>query len=180
MKKDAGIPVNHNAEMYINYAEPMNYPHMTSDEVFTKQGLDKVKGKIVVVGLDAAGLRYLKYTPHGLTTDQMITAQGLDTTLTGKYLFRLAQADTYEIVFMAFLLLLLILVLPRTSVLLAVPLLIFIEGGVAYGAFDGIRQQRVLDRSIFHNAVRVFNLVSFCVQQLRDTEQIETTDQETV
>lgn len=135
VKKDAGIPVNHNAEMYINYAEPMNYPHMTSDEVFTKQGLDKVKGKIVVVGLDAAGLRYLKYTPHGLTTDQMITAQALDTTLTGKHLFRLAQADTYEIVFMAFLLLLLILVLPRTSVLLAVPLLIFIEGGVAYASF---------------------------------------------
>jgi adenylate cyclase len=135
VKKDAGIPVNHNAEMYINYAEPMNYPHMTSDEVFTKKGLDRVKGKIVVVGLDAAGLRYLKYTPHGLTTDQMITAQALDTTLTGKHLFRLAQADTYEIVFMAFLLLLLILVLPRTSVLLAVPLLIFIEGGVAYASF---------------------------------------------
>ena len=135
VKKDAGIPVNHNAEMYINYAEPINYPHMTSDEVFTAQGLDKVKGKIVVVGLDAAGLRYLKYTPHGLTTDQMITAQALDTTLTGKHLFRLAQADTYEIVFMAFLLLLLIIVLPRTSVLLAVPLLIFIEGGVAYASF---------------------------------------------
>jgi len=135
VSKDAGIPVNHNAEMYISYAEPINYPHMTSDEVFTAQGLDRVKGKIVVVGLDAAGLRYLKYTPHGLTTDQMITAQALDTTLTGKHLFRLAQADTYEIVFMAFLLLLLILVLPRTSVLLAVPLLIFIEGGVAYASF---------------------------------------------
>ena len=135
VKKDAGIPVNHNAEMYINYAEPINYPHMTSDEVFTKQGLDKVKGKIVVVGLDAAGLRYLKYTPHGLTTDQMITAQALDTTLTGKHLFRLAQADTYEIVFMAFLLLLLIIVLPRTSVLLAVPLLLFVEIGIFYGAF---------------------------------------------
>jgi len=135
VKKDAGIPVNHNAEMYINYAEPINYPHMTSDEVFTKQGLDKVKGKIVVVGLDAAGLRYLKYTPHGLTTDQMITAQALDTALTGKHLFRLAQADAYEIVFMAFLLLLLILVLPRTSVLLAVPLLFFVEIGIFYGAF---------------------------------------------
>jgi adenylate cyclase len=135
VKKDAGIPVNHNAEMYINYAEPINYPHMTSDEVFTAQGLDRVKGKIVVVGLDAAGLRYLKYTPHGLTTDQMITAQALDTTLTGKHLFRLAQADTYEIVFMSFLLLLLIIVLPRTSVLLAVPLLLFVEIGVAYGAF---------------------------------------------
>ena len=180
VKKDAGIPVNHNAEMYINYAEPMNYPHMTSDEVFTKQGLDKVKGKIVVVGLDAAGLRYLKYTPHGLTTDQMITAQALDTTLTGKHLFRLAQADTYEIVFMAFLLLLLILVLPRTSVLLAVPLINFHRRWCCLCFFRGIRQQGIPDRSIFHNAVCVLDMVSLCVQQLRDTEQIETTDQETV
>ena len=122
----------------------------------------------------------MKYTPHGLTTDQMITAQALDTTLTGKYLFRLAQADTYEIVFMAFLLLLLIIVLPRTSVLLAVPLLFFVEIGVLYGAFDGIRQQGVLDRSILDNAVRVLDMVSLSVQQLRNTEQIETTDQETV
>ena len=135
VSKDAGIPVNHNAEMYISYADPIHYPHLTSDEVFTDQNMDQVKGKIVVVGLDAAGLRYLKYTPHGLTTDQMITAQALDTVITGNHLFRLAQADAYEIVFMAFLLLLLILVLPRTSVLLAVPLLIFIEGGVAYASF---------------------------------------------
>ena len=135
VSKKAGIPVNHNAEMYINYAEPMNYPHMTSDEVFTKQGLDKVKGKIVVVGLDAAGLRYLKYTPHGLTTDQMITAQATRHHFDWQVPVRLAQADTYEIVFMAFLLLLLILVLPRTSVLLAVPLLFFVEIGVVYGAF---------------------------------------------
>jgi adenylate cyclase len=135
VKKDAGIPVNHNAEMYINYAEPTDYTQLTADEVFSNEHKDKLAGKIVVVGLDAAGLSVLKYTPHGLTTDQMITAQSLDTTMTGKYLFRLAQADAYEIVFMAFLLLLLILVLPRTSVLLAVPLLIFIEGGVAYASF---------------------------------------------
>jgi len=134
VKKDAGIPVNHNAEMYINYAEPTDYTQLTADEVFSNEHKDKLAGKIVVVGLDAAGLSVLKYTPHGLTTDQMITAQGLDTTMTGKYLFRLAQADAYEIVFMAFLLLLLILVIPRTSVLLAVPLLFFIEIGVLYGA----------------------------------------------
>ena len=134
VKKDAGIPVNHNAEMYINYAEPTDYTQLTADEVFSNEHKDKLAGKIVVVGLDAAGLSVLKYTPHGLTTDQMITAQGLDTTMTGKYLFRLAQADTYEIFFIALLLLLLILVLPRTSVLLAVPLLFFIEIGVLYGA----------------------------------------------
>ena len=110
----------------------------------------------------------------------MITAQALDTTLTGKHLFRLAQADTYEIVFMAFLLLLLILVLPRTSVLLAVPLLIFIEGGVAYASFVAYANKGFLIDPSFIMLSVFLDLVSFCVQQLRNTEQIETTDQETV
>ena len=135
VSKKAGIPVNHNAEMYINYADPSQYTQLSVEQVFSREHDDKIKGRIVVVGMDAAGLSVLKYTPHGLTTDQMITAQALDTTMTGDYLYRTPQADTYEIVFMAFLLLLLLLVLPRTSVFLAVPLLFFVEGGVAYGAF---------------------------------------------
>ena len=135
VSKQAGIPVNHNAEMYINYADPSQYTQLSVEQVFSREHDDKIKGRIVVVGMDAAGLSVLKYTPHGLTTDQMITAQALDTLMTGDYLFRAPQADTYEIVFLAFLLLLLILVLPRTSVLLAVPLLLFVEVGVAYGAF---------------------------------------------
>ena len=136
VSKKAGIPVNHNAEMYINYAHPEKYVQLSATEVLTENfNENKIKNRIVVVGLDAAGLSVLKYTPHGLMTDQNITAQALDTLLTGKYLLRTPQADTYEILFLAFLLLLLILVLPRTSVLLAVPLLLFVEVGVAYAAF---------------------------------------------
>ena len=136
VSKKAGIPVNHNAEMYINYAEPVLYENISATDILTDNfDKEKIKNRIIVVGLDAAGLSVLKYTPHGLMTDQNITAQALDTLLTGKYLLRTPQADTYEIVFMAFLLLLLILVLPRTSVLLAVPLLFFVEIGVVYGAF---------------------------------------------
>jgi len=136
VSKKAGVPVNHNAEMYINYADPGRYVQMSATEVLTgKFNENKIKGRIVVVGMDAAGLSVLKYTPHGLTTDQMISAQALDTLLTGKYLVRTPQADTYEIVFMAFLLLLLIIVLPRTSVLLSVPLLLFVQSGVAYGSY---------------------------------------------
>ena len=136
VSKKAGIPVNHNAEMYINYADPSKYVQLSATDILTgNYNENKIKGRIVVVGLDAAGLSVLKYTPHGLTTDQNITAQSLDTLLTGKHLLRTPQADTYEIAFMALLLLLLIIVLPRTSVLLAVPLLLFVEVGVAYGAF---------------------------------------------
>ena len=136
VSKKAGIPVNHNAEMYINYADPSKYVQLSATDILTDNyNENKIKGRIIVVGLDAAGLSVLKYTPHGLTTDQNITAQSLDTLLTGKHLLRTPQADTYEIAFMALLLLLLIIVLPRTSVLLAVPLLLFVEVGVAYGAF---------------------------------------------
>ena len=112
VSKKACIPVNHNAEMYINYADPSKFINMSATDILTGNfNENKIKGRIVVVGLDAAGLSVLKYTPHGLTTDQNITAQALDTILTGEYLLRTPQADTYEIVFMAFLLLLLICLL---------------------------------------------------------------------
>ena len=136
VSKKAGIPVNHNAEMYINYADPSNYIQMSASEVLSnKFNENKIKGRIVVVGMDAAGLSVLKYTPHGLTTDQMITAQALDTLLTGKHLLRIPQADTYEIIFIGMLGLLMIILIPRVSVLLSVPLLLFVTGGISYASF---------------------------------------------
>ena len=62
----------------------------------------------------------------------MITAQALDTTMTGDYLYRIPKADTYEIVFMGLLGLLLIILIPRLSVLFSVPLLLFVLGGISY------------------------------------------------
>ncbi len=136
VKKDVGIPVNHNAEMYISYTDPANYVNMSVDEIMSGDfNENKFKNRIVVIGLDAAGLSVLKYTPFGLTTDQAITAQALDTLLTGEFLLRPAEADTYEILFMAALGLLLIVLIPRTSVLLSVPLLVFITGGISYASF---------------------------------------------
>ena len=136
VSKNAGIPVNHNAEMYINYANPKKYNHVSADYVLSSEfDGNAVKGKIVIVGLDAAGLSVLKYTPFGLTTDQEITAQALDTLLTGKHLLRVPQADTYEILFMGLLGLLMIILIPRVSVLFSVPLLVFVLGGISYASF---------------------------------------------
>ena len=135
VSKKAGIPVNHNAEMYINYADPEKYTQLSVEQVFSTEHADKIKGRIVILGMDAAGLSVLKYTPHGLTTDQMITAQALDTTMTGDYLYRIPKADTYEIVFMGLLGLLLIILIPRLSVLFSVPLLLFVLGGISYASF---------------------------------------------
>ena len=75
--------------MYINYADPKKYIQMSMTELMSDDiDLNKIQNRMIVVGLDAAGLSVLKYTPHGLTTDQNITAQALDTLLTGKYLLR--------------------------------------------------------------------------------------------
>ena len=136
VSKKAGIPVNHNAEMYINYADPEKYTQLSVEQVFSTEHADKIKGRIVILGMDAAGLSVLKYTPHGLTTDQMITAQALDTTMTGDYLYRIPKADTYEIVFMGLLGLLLIILIPRVSVLFSVPLLLFVLSGISYASFS--------------------------------------------
>ena len=134
--KGGGVPVNHNAEMYINYADPDMYIHMSIEELVTGTfDENKLKSRVVIIGLDAAGLSVLKYTPFGLMTDQAITAQALDTLLTEKYLVRPPQADTYEILFIALLGILLIFLIPRTSVLMAVPLLFLIEGGVSYASY---------------------------------------------
>jgi|TARA_E500000318_G_scaffold111637_1_gene131005 adenylate cyclase len=136
VSKKAGIPVNHNAEMNINYADPINYTQISASEVLTNNfDKSKIEGRIIVVGIDAAGLSVLKYTPHGLSTDQMITAQALDTLLTGKYLLRIPQADTYEIIFMGLLALLMIILIPRVSVLFSVPLLLLVTGGISYASF---------------------------------------------
>ena len=135
VNRKAGIPVNHNAEMYISYAHPSEYTQLSVEQVFSGDHADKIAGRIVIVGMDAAGLSVLKYTPQGLTTDQMITAQALDTAITGKYLHRTPQADTYEIIFMGLLGLIMIILIPRVSVLLSVPLLIFVLGGISYASF---------------------------------------------
>ena len=136
VSKKAGVPVNHLAEMYINYADPEKYVQMSATEIFSNSfNENKIKGRIVVVGMDAAGLSVLKYTPHGLTTDQMISAQALDTLLTGKLLLRTPQADTLEILFIGFLGLLMIILIPRVSVLFSVPLLLFVVGGISYASF---------------------------------------------
>ena len=136
VSKKSGIPVNHNAEMYINYADPSKYVQMSASEILgDSYNENKIKNRIVILGLDAAGLSVLKYTPFGLTTDQMISAQALDTAVTGKYLLRIPQADTYEIIFMSLLGLLMIILVPRISVFFSVPLLVLMTGGVSYASF---------------------------------------------
>ena len=122
--------------MYIHYANPDDYIHLSAGDILKgKVSKKDIEGKIIIVGLDAAGLSTLKDTPYGLMTDQTISAQTFDTVLTGNHLIRLPQADTYEILFMGLLGLLMIILIPRVSVLFSVPLLVFVLGGISYASF---------------------------------------------
>ena len=145
VKKDAGVPVNHNAEMYIHYTHPDNILEVSAGDVMSGEvPIEKLQNRIVVVGLDAAGLSYLKDTPFQLMTDQQITAQALDMLIKGKYLIRPANADMNEIMVMALLGLLLIMVLPRTGVLWSVPVLILSTGAVTAASWFGYAKQGFL------------------------------------
>ena len=145
VKKDAGVPVNHNAEMYIHYTHPDNILEVSAGDVMSGEvPIEKLQNRIVVVGLDAAGLSYLKDTPFQLMTDQQITAQALDMLVKGKYLIRPANADMNEIMVMALLGLLLIIVLPRTGVLWSVPVLLLSTGAVTAASWFGYAKQGFL------------------------------------
>ena len=72
--------------------------------------------KIVIVGLNAAGLSYLKDTPLGLMTDMEISAQALDTILTDTQLIRTGNTNFIEIVAVFVLGFLLIVIVPRLGI----------------------------------------------------------------
>ena len=178
VKKKAGVPVNYNAEMYIHYANPEQYVYVSAGEILgDKVNENKIKNRIIVIGLDAAGLSYLKDTPFQLMTDQQITAQALDTLLTGSYLLRPAGMDQKEIWMMGLLGLLLILILPKTGILWSVPLLFLSTGSVIAASWFGYATRGwLIDASfpvIFLSIVWSHSVYNNFVTQFRLRQQIK-------
>ena len=178
VKKDVGVPVNHNAEMYIHYTDPDNIIEVSAGQVMAGEVPDGAyQGKIAVVGLDAAGLSYLKDTPFQLMTDQQITAQALDMLIAGQSLLRPANADFNEIVTLALIGLLLILILPRQGVVWAIPTLILSAGGVMAASWYGyVKQGFLIDASfpvLFIAVVWSHSVYNNFVTQNRLRQQIK-------
>jgi len=178
VKKKVGVPVNYNAEMYIHYADPEQYVYVSAGEILgDKVNENKIKNRIIVIGLDAAGLSYLKDTPFQLMTDQQITAQALDTLLTESYLLRPAGMDQKEIWMMGLLGLLLILILPKTGILWSVPLLFLSTGSVIAASWFGYATRGwLIDASfpvIFLSIVWSHSVYNNFVTQFRLRQQIK-------
>ena len=88
------IRPNSNAMININFAYPNTIPTISVNELMTNN-ID-LTNKIVVVGLNAAGLSTLKDTPLGLMTDMQISVQAMDTIATKTDLQRDNNLNLYE------------------------------------------------------------------------------------
>ena len=122
-----------NAMVNINFAEPNTIPTISVGDLMTKD-ID-LTNKIVIVGLNAAGLSTLKDTPLGLMTDMQISVQAMDTIATKTSLQRDSKLNLLEIGITSFLLLVLLVVVPRLNVFWTAGILFLSVGSVAYASW---------------------------------------------
>ena len=122
-----------NAMVNINFAEPNTIPTISVGDLMTKD-ID-LTNKIVIVGLNAAGLSTLKDTPLGLMTDMQISVQVMDTIATKTALQRDNQISLLEIIATTLLLIVFLILVPRLKVIYTALLLIITLTGTAYGSW---------------------------------------------
>ena len=114
LSKNKKIETDANAMFNINFANTNTIKTYSVTDII-KNKID-LKNKIVVVGLNAAGLSYLKDTPLGVMTDMQISAQAIETDLTDTQLIRNGITNIVEIVAVFVLGFLLIAVIPRLGI----------------------------------------------------------------
>ena len=137
--KNKKIETNSNAMFNINFADTNTIKKYSVTDII-KNKID-LQNKIIIVGLNAAGLSYLKDTPLGLMTDMEISAQAMETDLTDTQLTRNGITNIVEIVGLLSIGIFLILIVPRlgiTSTVLAYLTLltgIILSSLVAYNGY---------------------------------------------
>ena len=112
--KNKKIKTNANAMFNINFADTNTIKKYSVTDII-KNKID-LQNKIVVVGLNAAGLSYLKDTPLGLMTDTQISAQAMETDLTDTQLIRDGNTNLIEIVAVFVFGFLLIYIIPKLGI----------------------------------------------------------------
>jgi len=122
-----------NAMININYADPSMIKTISVSELL--DGTMDFTNKIVIVGLNAAGLSTLKDTPLGLMTDMQISAQAMDTMATHSSLYRDSNTNLLEIIATTILLIAFLILVPRLNVFWTAGLLFSVLGGIAYGSW---------------------------------------------
>ena len=112
--KNKKMQTNANAMFNINFADPNTITKYSVSDIIKNK--IELKDKIVIVGLNAAGLSYLKDTPLGLMTDTTISAQTIETMLTDTQLIRTGITNFIELVGLLSIGIFLILIVPRMGI----------------------------------------------------------------
>ncbi len=96
---------------------------------------EAVEGKIVVLGLTIEGVGGIIGTPLGEKWSHEVQAAALQTLIDGSVITRLSYAKSVELLVLSVMLGLLLVLVPRTSVSLTVPLYLAFVGISAYGSY---------------------------------------------
>lgn len=94
-----------------------------------------IEGKTIIIGLTAEGLGTIIGTPRGEIFAHDLQANALATLLSGKTITRMPIADFVELLGFALFAVIMIFLVPRTSVKLTIPLYAVIIGGAVYGHY---------------------------------------------
>ena len=96
---------------------------------------EAVEGKIVVLGLTIEGVGGIIGTPLGEKWSHEVQAAALQTLIDGSVITRLSWSKSVELLVLSVMLGLLLVLVPRTSVSLTVPLYLAFVGISAYGSY---------------------------------------------
>jgi len=105
------------------------------DQVEATEIDDRVKGKIVVLGLTIEGVGSIISTASGEQWSHQIQASTLQTLIDGTSITRPSSAKPLEILILLLLAVLLLYLVPRTSVMLTAPLFVSFIASIAFGSY---------------------------------------------
>ena len=143
---------------------------------------EEVEGKLVIIGVSASGVASVIATPHGEKFAHDVQAQALLSVFSGTTPERLAIASTVELLAFGLLGLLIIIAIPRFSVMLTVPLYLVVFTGIGYSQywlFSNYNQlwdvsYIVLAGSIIYFMIVAQKMISEYLQKLQIKKQFGT------
>ncbi len=143
VSSDEVVITDEHSNININYAPRDTIKTYSAGDLLEDNTID-IKNKIVIVGLNAAGLAYLKDTPLGLMTDAQISAQALDTVLTKTQLHRNITTQHIEISAVILTAILLIVAIPKIGITSTVVAFMSLVGTLIWASWHAYTRHNYL------------------------------------
>jgi adenylate cyclase len=124
------IKTDSNGRIWIS--QNTRFTHVEAIDVIKRTSTTDLSDKTIIIGLTAEGLANIIATPRGEIYPHYLQAQALQTLISGTTISRPAWADLAELVAFGLLGVMLILLVPRASIVWMIPLYLAIMTGVIY------------------------------------------------